>query len=164
MSELIQEINGGLGKVLKIYDDKVELASAGGAASYAFGAKYQGAKEIYYQDITSIQFKNIDSLTNRGYVEFEYPGSHGTAGNGISENAFQFSFPVFNKNRKWMIENMPGIVDDLKKRVNEAKNRKNVVASGISPADELKKFKELLDLGIVSQEEFDAKKKQLLGL
>ena len=29
---------------------------------------------------------------------------------------------------------------------------------------ELKKFKELLDMGIITQEEFDAKKKQLLGL
>ena len=29
---------------------------------------------------------------------------------------------------------------------------------------QLKKFKELLDMGIVTQEEFDAKKKQLLGL
>ena len=34
----------------------------------------------------------------------------------------------------------------------------------ISCADELKKFKELLDSGVVTQEEFDAKKKQLLGL
>ncbi len=33
-----------------------------------------------------------------------------------------------------------------------------------SVADEIKKFKELLDLGILTQEEFDAKKKQLLGL
>lgn len=33
-----------------------------------------------------------------------------------------------------------------------------------SNADELKKFKELLDGGVISQEEFDAKKKQLLGL
>ena len=33
-----------------------------------------------------------------------------------------------------------------------------------SAADELKKFKELLDMGIITQEEFDAKKKQLLGL
>ena len=30
--------------------------------------------------------------------------------------------------------------------------------------DELKKLKELLDLGIVTQEGFDTKKKQLLGL
>ena len=34
----------------------------------------------------------------------------------------------------------------------------------VSPADELKKFKELLDMGAITQEEYDAKKKQLLGL
>lgn len=33
-----------------------------------------------------------------------------------------------------------------------------------SNADELKKFKELLDLGVITQAEFDAKKTQLLGL
>lgn len=33
-----------------------------------------------------------------------------------------------------------------------------------SSAEELKKFKELLDSGIISQEEYNAKKKQLLGL
>lgn len=34
----------------------------------------------------------------------------------------------------------------------------------VSAADELKKFKELLDMGIITQEEFNAKKKELLGL
>lgn len=38
------------------------------------------------------------------------------------------------------------------------------IQAALSPADELKKFKELLDMGIITQEEFDAKKKQLLGL
>lgn len=33
-----------------------------------------------------------------------------------------------------------------------------------SNADELKKYKDLLDSGVISQEEFNAKKKQLLGL
>ena len=37
-------------------------------------------------------------------------------------------------------------------------------ASGTSAADEIRKYKELLDEGIITQEEFDAKKKQLLGL
>ena len=36
--------------------------------------------------------------------------------------------------------------------------------SAVSPVEELKKFKELLDLDIITQEEFDQKKKQLLGL
>lgn len=33
-----------------------------------------------------------------------------------------------------------------------------------SPAEQIKEFKELLDTGIITQEEFEAKKKQLLGL
>ncbi len=37
-------------------------------------------------------------------------------------------------------------------------------SAAVSAADELKKYKELLDMGILTQEEFDAKKKQLLGL
>ena len=45
----------------------------------------------------------------------------------------------------------------------EKKNRNNS-NTVVSSADELKKFKDLLDSGVISQEEFDAKKKQLLGL
>ncbi|MBQ7378808.1 MAG: SHOCT domain-containing protein [Clostridia bacterium] len=49
-----------------------------------------------------------------------------------------------------------------------ARNNKNqgsnTIIQSTSNADELKKYKELLDSGIISQEEFDAKKKQLLGL
>ena len=41
-------------------------------------------------------------------------------------------------------------------------NHKNISTS--SNVDELKKYKELLDMGVITQEEFDAKKKQLLGL
>lgn len=40
-------------------------------------------------------------------------------------------------------------------------NQSNVKTS---EADEIMKFKELLDKGVITQEEFDAKKKQLLGL
>lgn len=34
----------------------------------------------------------------------------------------------------------------------------------LSPADEIKKYKDLLDSGIISQEEFESKKKQLLNI
>ena len=39
-----------------------------------------------------------------------------------------------------------------------------ITDSQVSVADEIRKFKELLDEGIISQEDFDAKKKELLGL
>ncbi len=45
------------------------------------------------------------------------------------------------------------------------KQAQSAPAAGvISVADELKKFRELLDMGIISQAEFDKKKKQLLGV
>ena len=49
----------------------------------------------------------------------------------------------------------------------QQKETKNTVVENIistSNADELKKFKDLLDSGVITQEEFDEKKKQLLGL
>lgn len=52
---------------------------------------------------------------------------------------------------------------NTEKQQKEPSSPTNQIAN-YSNADELKKFKELLDCGIISQEEFDAKKKQLLGL
>lgn len=46
----------------------------------------------------------------------------------------------------------------------EKQNAPTQVVSETSAADELKKFKDLLDSGVITQEEFDAKKKELLGL
>ena len=45
-----------------------------------------------------------------------------------------------------------------------AANAQQTASAAPSAADELKKFKELLDMGAISQEEYAAKKKQLLGL
>ena len=47
-------------------------------------------------------------------------------------------------------------------QANERAKSNLVGASTI--ADEILKFKELLDVGAITQEEFDAKKKQLLNL
>ena len=51
----------------------------------------------------------------------------------------------------------------MSKSDNEA-NRQAAQQIQISTADEIKKLKELCDSGVITQEEFDAKKKQLLGL
>lgn len=53
------------------------------------------------------------------------------------------------------------------RRMNSAitayKNKGSVTNNTISAADELRKFKELLDMGIITQAEFNIKKKQILG-
>ena len=60
--------------------------------------------------------------------------------------------------------------EELKKTIMDsiailsAKTADSAVEIKPTSADELKKYKELLDSGIINQEEYNAKKKQLLGL
>lgn len=56
------------------------------------------------------------------------------------------------------------ISDLLIDRQQKARPAATEAAPAESNADELKKYKDLLDSGVISQEEFDAKKKQLLGV
>ena len=48
--------------------------------------------------------------------------------------------------------------------IERQKSANTAIISNSDSADELKKFKELLDSGVITQAEFDAKKKQILGL
>lgn len=57
-----------------------------------------------------------------------------------------------------------GYLKAAKEGIEEEVVKVKVVTNDSSNAEELKKYKELLDSGVISQEEFDAKKKQLLGL
>ena len=67
-----------------------------------------------------------------------------------------------------MIKNRDAIHSAISKLLMERQNKSagTTIRQEIpqSNADELKKFKDLLDAGVITQEEFDAKKKQLLGL
>ncbi len=67
-----------------------------------------------------------------------------------------------------VIKNANAIYEVLNNLLIERQTKKNeaatVTASNADEAGQLKKYKDLLDSGVITQEEFDAKKKQLLGL
>lgn len=54
--------------------------------------------------------------------------------------------------------------DEIHSVVSELLTKRQQNEEKSQSADELKKYKELLDSGIITQEEFDTKKKQILGL
>ena len=70
------------------------------------------------------------------------------------------------------VQNAEEFVNEVNKQIEEHKStfaagktaEPNVPSPALSNADELKKYKDLLDMGAITQEEFDEKKKQLLGL
>ena len=67
-----------------------------------------------------------------------------------------------------LIKNRDAIYDTVSALLLERQSKKNAPVATSAPAvdnaDQLKKFKELLDSGVITEEEFEAKKKQLLGL
>ena len=80
----------------------------------------------------------------------------------VSSASGKISFSAI-KNRNEIHEIVSKLLVDRQKQTTTPTPSAAPVSS-VSNADELKKYKELLDSGIITQEEFDAKKKQLLGL
>lgn len=59
------------------------------------------------------------------------------------------------------------LISELQVSVNKVHDNDDIAVSSspsVSAADEIKKFKELLDIGAITEEEYEEKKKQLLGL
>ncbi len=119
-----------------------------------------GGKRIDFVDITSVQFKEATTVV--GFIQFSYAGSVESKG-GVHSAVNDENTIAFDNNQE---KEAKKIYDYVIARRAELKNPP-VQASVVeqpSPTDEIRKYKTLLDEGIISQEEFDAKKKQLLGL
>ena len=156
---LMYHVEGVRGRSLKVYEDRCIINVKASLGSFITGNVTDGEKTIYYSDCVGVQFKEAGTLI--GYLQFE------TASNTMNQNSDNF----FNENTftfdlsKISNEKMKDIRDYVQGQIRNFKSgNRNVQVQALSAADELKKYKDLLDSGIITQEEFDAKKKQLLGL
>ena len=84
-------------------------------------------------------------------------------GIGVSTSSGQIKF-LFCKNKNDVFKAISNLL--INRQDNQVKQPEKAIIQEMpqSNADELKKYKELLDSGVITQEEFDAKKKQLLDL
>lgn len=177
----IFRLDGGVNSILEVYEDRCLLIAKTNVRSYITGAFFNGTKEFFYSDLLNIQHRPLTNVIN-GFLQFDYPGAmnvstnHSNGKNFLSENSFVFGPCAENV--------MPGedrvtatnrVVGDIYRyihgRIVEEKKNKNqgqpqMIQSGPAPSSalEIGRYKELLDSGAITQEEFDAKKKQLLGL
>lgn len=119
-----------------------------------------GGKKIDFIDITSVQFREATAVV--GFIQFSYPGSVESKGGVFDAVNDENTIPFRNDQSKEAKE----IYDYIIQRRTELKNipSQPATAQQSSPVDEIRKYKVLLDEGIISQEEFESKKKQLLGL
>lgn len=96
----------------------------------------------------------VDSVSAIATVSF-------LKGIAVSTSSGKISFRLI-KNADDIYETINGLV--IKRQQEKTVSAPVVNEIKTDEADKLLKFKNLLDQGIISQEEFDAKKKQLLGL
>lgn len=160
---LIYNLTGCRGRSLRVYENKCIFKVSITVGSILTQNATDGEKTIYYSDVIGVQFK--PSGLAIGYLQLETASSSGNnkTSNFFNENSFTYE-PQNITN-----EEMEKVVAYIRERVEACKEAKNnpVIAApvaAVSVTDEIKKFKELLDMGAITQEEFDAKKKQLLGL
>ena len=108
-----------------------------------------GQKKLMGQDLATVMLPQITDVTT----------STGMLLGTVTINTLGTIFNVgINK------QAVQAVSDRLHSLLAELQGGGEKTAPASSAADEIKKFKELLDLGAITQEEFDAKKKQLLGL
>lgn len=151
--------------LLKVYEDKVTISRRTAMGFVSQGLK--GDKTFFYSDLSSIEYKRPSFIAN-GYIKFITAGTVETKQNiGILGTTTGKAFKddntlilrAFNKE-------IPKKSEELYKyillKINECKN-KNILVNNISNADEIMKFKELLNQGIITKQEFDKKKQELLN-
>ncbi len=161
----VYRVQGAVGKSLTVYNNKCIITTKTTVRSVIAGNFTDGEKTIYYADLTGVQFRKCSALL-LGYLQFENAsgqrnrGGNDWAANHNSENSFTFEASIN--------ELMQEIADFIKGKVEEYKEGNHTpqatVAQQSSSADEVLKLKQLLDMGIITQEEFDQKKKELLHL
>lgn len=159
----IKELKATNGTIL-LYNDRVVIRRTGLFAFASQGIK--GDTTFFYRNLSGIDYKK-PGLTN-GYMRFVTAGTatynSGTGLFATPQSSAQDPNTVILRafNRK-----VPALSEEIYQfilqKISEAKTN-TVISESFSGADEIAKYKSLLDQGIISQEEFDNKKKQILNL
>lgn len=144
-------IDGARGRKIDIYPTKCVITVDVTVGSVLTNNSTDGEKTIYYCDCIGLQFKKPGITL--GYLQFETAASlsNNTTSNFFNENTFTYEESHINAHC------MEIIVNYVKQQLERIK-----MLSVYSAADELKKLKELLDCGALTESEFQKQKEKLL--
>lgn len=143
----------GVNGQIEIKDKKIIISRRGINAFLVYG--FAGEKEILIDNITAVQYKKAGWFSN-GYIQFTFKGCL-EAKRGIREAVRDENSIVFKSSQE---KEFQYIKDEINKRIQSS----NHPVKTISNLDELEKLAHLRDKGIVTEEEFNLKKKELLNI
>ena len=146
----------GVQDELVVYSDKLTISPKGVLAFFNKGIS--GTKTIYYRNISGVEFREAGAVFS-GFMTFTIPGAV-EQNSGIfkatkDENTFMFA--GVDKNA---LANT--IKEYVEKNLGLSTNQSNSDKGDISV--ELEKFARLKEQGVITEDEFVAAKKKLLGL
>lgn len=146
----------GVGGDLELLEDKIRIVRRDGLAILAHGLK--GDKEIFINQISSIQFRKAGALTN-GYIQFAFIGGSEAKG-GMLQATTDENTVFFNQKNEDDFSAIKYMIED---RIHQLKKMDRIdYKKGLS-LDDLEKLAELKEKGIITEEEFQIKKRQILG-
>jgi len=152
--EAILTLKGVNGQV-ELYTDKIIIKRKGTLAKMTQGF-FKGDKTLYINQITGIQIRQGGNFIN-GYIQFTVPG-------GI-ENKKGIADATQDENTVMFAKKYNVLVSEIKEKIEEMQQASvGQIVNQLSSADEIKKYKELLDTGVITDIEFNVKKKQLLNI
>ncbi len=122
----------------------------------------RGDREIRLDQISAIQLKK-PGLTV-GFCRLSYLGGQETKGGGALNAAYDENAIVIQHGQYGEFEQAKALIEQYQQAMAQAQRAPVVVQAPVSAADELEKLAGLRDKGIISEEEFAAKKRQILGL
>ena len=144
----------GDGANLEVHEDKVVIKPKGLMSAVTIKSE----KSLPFSSITSINLKEPGFIV-QGILELSSGGENTNLAGKLFAGAFDNTF-VFSKSVAGEVIKAKAYIEN---KIQEMKSQSsNVTIQQVSAADELRKFKQLLDDGIITQVEFDEKKKQLL--
>tara|TARA_B100001964_G_C13847041_1_gene428441 strand:+ start:32 stop:625 length:594 start_codon:yes stop_codon:yes gene_type:complete len=152
---LIFEMNGGIGDILKVYKDKITITPKGTIGFLTKGL--QGTKTIPYTSITSVQVRKAGSAIS-GYIQFGVLGGNESRKGAFDAMTDENTFAFMKTERNSLAIEIGKYVESQMIKL----NRPQTQSAPISIADEIRKFAELKKDGLITEEEFDKKKKELL--
>ena len=150
MADELMKAEGINGTVL-LFRRHLTIKRKGMGTVFTHGLK--GDKDIQLSSISSVQFKKAGFTS--GYIQFAFMGGQESQGGVLSASRDENTV-LFRKGHQEAFELLR---DAVQERIsNDTGDRV------VSPADEIGKLAGLKEKGIITEKEFAAKKKQLLGL
>lgn len=153
----IQMVTEGENGQVTLFEDKIRISREDIGMLHKLNQLGKGEKEIRLDNITSIQLKEPSSFT-KGYIQFGQSG-YSESDDGAFDAASDENSVLFVQEQTDKFLKLRDEIEELRKQ-----NSENTAetSSTNDPTEQLKNIKELHDSGVLSDEEFEEKKKSLL--